>query len=140
VEPAFAGMTRPKDTAMRYSLLLHNIEPGEGDIPPETMAAFQAAYTRYARSLAEAGVLVSADVLQPSAVTTSVRMQDGRLQVQDGPFADTKEQLAGAFVIDVPDLDAALAWAEQCPGVQYGVIEIRPSAIVFRDGAWQPPA
>jgi hypothetical protein len=123
---------------MRYSLLLHNVEPAEGDIPAESVAAFQAAFSRYAQSLAEAGVLVSADVLQPSASTTTVRMQAGRLQVQDGPFADTKEQLAGAFVIEVPDLDAALVWAEQCPGVHYGVIEIRPSAVVFRDGAWQP--
>ncbi len=124
---------------MRYSLLLHSAEPKPGDIPPEVMASFQAAYTKYARDLADAGVLVSADVLQPSSVTTTVRMQAGRAQVQDGPFAETREQLAGAFVIDVPDLDAAIAWAERCPGAQYGVIEIRPSAIVYRDGAWQPP-
>jgi hypothetical protein len=125
---------------MRYSLLLHNVEPADGEIPPEAIASFQAAYTKYAKSLADAGVLVSADVLQSSATATTIRMEGGRLRVQDGPFAETKEQLAGNFVIDVPDLDAALAWAEQCPGVQYGIIEIRPSAIVFRDGAWQPPA
>lgn len=125
---------------MRYSLLLHAPEPGAGDIPDETVAEFQAAYQRYAAALADAGVLVSADVLQGSAVSTTVRMHEGRLQVQDGPFADTREQLAGAFVIDVPDLDAALSWAQQCPGVYYGVIEIRPSAVVFKDGVWQPPA
>jgi hypothetical protein len=125
---------------MRYSLLLHNVEPADGEIPPEAIASFQAAYTKYAKSLADAGVLVSADVLQSSAATTTVRMEAGRLRVQDGPFADTKERLAGAFVIEVADLDAALVWAEQCPGVHYGIIEIRPSAVVFRDGAWLPPA
>lgn len=103
------------------------------------MASFQAAFDKYAKSLDEAGVLVSADILGPSSASTTVTLRNGRLQVQDGPFADTKEKLAGAFVIDVPDLDAALAWAEKCPGAQYGVVEIRPSAIVFRDGKWQQP-
>jgi hypothetical protein len=65
-----------------------------------------------------------------------VTLRGGRLEIQDGPFADTKEKLAGVFLIDVPDLDAALAWAEKCPGAQYGVIEIRPAAIVFADGQW----
>ena len=52
------------------------------------------------------------------------------------PFADTKEKLNGTFVIEVPDLDGAIAWAETCPGARYGVVEVRPSAIVFSDGAW----
>jgi hypothetical protein len=124
---------------MRYSLLLNNAEPAKGEIDEEVMASFQAAFDKYAKSLDEAGVLVSADILGPSSASTTVTLRNGSLQVQDGPFADTKEKLAGAFVIDVPDLDAALAWAEKCPGAQYGVIEIRPSAIVFRDGKWQQP-
>jgi hypothetical protein len=121
---------------MRYSLLLNNEEPAEGQISEEDLATFQAAFDLYAKSLDEAGVLVSADILQPVAASTTVTLRGGSLQVQDGPFADTKERLAGSFVIDVPDLDAAIAWAEKCPGAQYGVIEIRPSAIVFRDGQW----
>ncbi len=56
--------------------------------------------------------------------------------MQDGPFADTKEKLAGVFVIEVDDLDAAIAWAEKCPGAQYGVLEIRPAAISFSNGSW----
>ncbi|MCU1424217.1 MAG: hypothetical protein JWM51_508, partial [Microbacteriaceae bacterium] len=60
-----------------------------------------------------------------------------RLRVQDGPFAVNNENLAGAFVIEVPDLDAAIAWAEKCRGAQYGTIEIRPSAIRFVDGQWR---
>ena len=121
---------------MQYSLLLHSPEATDADISEEDMAPFKAAFDAYAKSLDESGVLVSADILQPVAASTTVTLRNGSLQIQDGPFADTKEKLAGAFVIDVPDLDAAIAWAEKCPGAQYGVIEIRPSAIVFRDGQW----
>jgi hypothetical protein len=122
---------------MRYSRLLHNQEAEEAGVTEEQMAPFRAAFDAYATSLDKAGVLVSADILQPSAASTTVTLRGGTLQVQDGPFADTKEKLAGAFVIEAADLDAAIAWAEKCPGAQYGVIEIRPSEIVFRDGQWQ---
>jgi hypothetical protein len=121
---------------MRYSLLLHNADPGEAGVTEEDMEPFRAAFDAYAKSLDGAGVLVSADILQPRSNSTTVTLRDGTLRVQDGPFADTKEQLAGAFVVEVPDLDAAIAWAEKCPGAQYGTIEIRPSAIVFADGQW----
>jgi hypothetical protein len=121
---------------MRYSLLLHNADPGDAGVTEEDMEPFRAAFDAYAKSLDAAGVLVSADILQPRSNTTTVTLRDGALRVQDGPFADTKEQLAGAFVLEVPDLDAAIAWAEKCPGAQYGTIEIRPSAIVFADGQW----
>jgi hypothetical protein len=77
-------------------------------------------------------------VLEPSAATTTLTLRDGTVQIQDGPFADTKEKLAGVFIVDVPDLDAALAWAEQCPGAHYGVIEVRPTAVLYKDGKWQP--
>lgn len=121
---------------MRYSLLLNHAEPQQGEIDPALMAQFMAAFDKYAKSLQQAGVLISADILQPSASSTTLTLRNGRLQIQDGPFIETKEQLAGSFVIEVEDLDAALAWAEQCPGAQYGVIEIRPSAVPFSDGQW----
>ena len=98
------------------------------------MAAFHA----YAEALDEAGVLISAEVLQPSASSTTVRLRNGAVQVQDGPYADTKEQLGGTFVLEVPDLDAALAWAEKCPAVHWGAVEIRPSAVRFSERAWVP--
>jgi hypothetical protein len=97
----------------------------------------RAAFDAYAKSLDAAGVLISADILQPASNSTTVTRRTGTLQVQDGPFADTKEQLAGTFVIDVPDLDAAIAWAGKCPAAQYGTLEIRPSAIVFDAGEWR---
>lgn len=121
---------------MRYALLLNNQEADEAGVTEEAMAPFRIAFDEYAKDLEAAGVLASADILQPVAASTTVTLRGGRLEIQDGPFADTKEKLAGVFLIDVPDLDAALAWAEKCPGAQYGVIEIRPTAIVFTDGQW----
>jgi hypothetical protein len=121
---------------MRYTLLMHYREPGEGEISAEAIAQAQVAFGAYGRALASAGVLVSADVLQSTAATTTVTCREGVLRVQDGPFAETKEALAGVFVLDLPDLDAAIGWAEKCPGAQWGVIEVRPTAIAFVNGAW----
>ena len=121
---------------MRYSLLMIQPEAGEADVSPEAMADAMKAFDVYAKALNKAGVLVSAEVPQPTAASTTVSLRNGALQVQDGPFADTKEQLGGVFVIDVPDLDAALAWAEKNPAAQWGTIEIRPTAVYFADGGW----
>ncbi len=122
---------------MRYALLVHYQEMTEAELGKEALAEGMAAFDAYAKSLDESGVLISAEVLQLVANTTTVTLREGSLKIQDGPFADTKEQLGGTFVIDVPDLDAALAWAEKCPAARYGVVEIRPSAVVFLDGRWQ---
>jgi hypothetical protein len=121
---------------MRYALLLNNQEPQDAGITEEDMAPARAAFDAYAKALDEAGALVSVDILQGSSATTTVTKREGTLQVQDGPFADTKEKLNGVFIIDVPDLDAALKWAEQCPAAEYGVIEVRPAAIVYSEGRW----
>lgn len=121
---------------MRYALLLSSAEPEPGEIPDSAIEAMQEAFGVYGRALESAGVLVAAEVLAQTPATTTVTLRTGQLQVQDGPFADTKEALAGIFVIDVPDLDAALAWAERCPGTQYGVVEVRPVATSFLDGGW----
>ena len=123
-------------TTMRYALLMHYREPGDGEISEEAIEEAKEAFGAYGRALESAGVLLSADVLQPSAATTTVTCRDGGLRVQDGPFAETKEALAGIFLLDVPDLDAAIGWAEKCPGAQWGVIEVRPTATAFVDGAW----
>ncbi|HEX6069896.1 MAG TPA: YciI family protein, partial [Longimicrobiaceae bacterium] len=72
----------------------------------------------------------------PSSSTTTLSLANGAPRIQDGPYADTKEQIGGSFVIEVPDLDAALAWAEKCPAAQWGTIEIRPSSVRFVDGSW----
>jgi len=121
---------------MRYALLMHYREPGDGEISEEAIEAAQEAFGAYGRALESAGVLLSADVLQQTPATTSVTRREGALRVQDGPFAETKEALAGIFMVEVPNLDAAIGWAEKCPGAQWGVVEVRPTATAFINGAW----
>ena len=121
---------------MRYAMLMHYPEPAAGELSPEVIAEAQQAFDAYAKALEQAGVLLSADVLRPSDSTTTVTRREGSLRVQDGPFAETKEALAGLFLVDVADLDAAIGWAERCPAAQWGVLEIRPVATAFIDGGW----
>lgn len=121
---------------MRYTLFLHYPEMTEEELGEEMLAEGKAAFHAYAEALDEAGVLRSAEVLQPSTRSTTLRVRNGGARVEDGPYADTKEQIGGTFVIDVPDLDAALAWAERCPAAQWGTIEVRPSAVRFENGTW----
>lgn len=125
---------------MRYTLLMHYAEPAEGQLDEETAAQGMAAMSAYASTLHAAGVLLAAEVLQPSTASTTLRTVDGVLQVQDGPFADSKEQLAGTFVLDVDDLDAAIGWARQAPPLAWGAVEVRPGATHTVDGAWVPNA
>jgi hypothetical protein len=122
---------------MRYTLLLYYPERAAEDLGAEVIAEAQRAFQKYAKALDDAGLLASAEVLQPSNVTTAVTLAGGELVVQDGPFADSKEQLGGTFVIDVPDLDAAIEWARQAPSVSWGHVEIRPTAVRYVDGSWQ---
>ena len=121
---------------MRYALLIHYPQPAVSTLTEHQIEEGKAAFHAYARALDDAGVLRSAEVLQTIASATSVSVKQGKLQVQDGPFADTREVFAGIFMLDVADLDAALAWAEKCPAAQWGTVEIRPSAVRFVDGAW----
>lgn len=121
---------------MRYTLLLHYPEMTAEELGEDALREGMAAFDTYAKALDDAGVLLAAEVLAPSAMTTTVSTKSGELRIQDGPFAATKEQLGGTIVIEVPDLDAAIAWAEQAPPAAYGDVEIRPTATRFVDGAW----
>lgn len=123
---------------MRYTLLLRYAEATAEDIGQEAIQEGMAAFDAYAKALDDAGVLVSAEMLQPVATSRTISLRDGTLRVQDGPHADTREPLGGTFVLDVPDPDTALAWAGKCPSARWGTIEIRPSAVRFMDGAWIP--
>ncbi|MDJ0378040.1 YciI family protein [Cryobacterium sp. PH31-L1] len=125
---------------MQYSLLVMSKEADDAEVDEAAMEWGRKAFDAYAKSLDAAGVLISADILQPVSVATTISVRDGDLTVQDGPFADSKERLNGTFVLEVPDLDAAIGWAEKCPAALYGAVEIRPSAVIFRDGEWQTPA
>lgn len=126
---------------MRYALLLHYPEATEEMIGAEALQEGQRQMAAYADALQQAQVLISAQVLQQTHTATTVRAADDGIRVQDGPFADTKEQLGGVVVIDVDDLDAALGWARQAPPVLWGgTVEVRPGAVHTVDGAWTPSA
>jgi hypothetical protein len=86
------------------------------------------AWRAYYKALVEAEVYVSGDALEVVETATTVRLRDGKRRVQDGPYADTKEQLAGIIVLELPSMDAALDWAARCPGASLGAVEIRPLA------------
>jgi hypothetical protein len=113
---------------MQYILLNYVREDGWTALTKTEQAEGLAAYMAYSEALRKAGVLRGSIGLQPSSTATTVRLADGKPQVLDGPYADTKEQFGGYFIIDVADLDAALAWAARCPAVGHGVVEVRPLA------------
>ncbi len=114
---------------MRYTLMLYSRESDFANVTEAEMAEQLQVFGQYIGALREAGVFVDTDWLQPTPTATTVTLRGGSRQVQDGPFAETKEQLGGFFVIDVPDLDAAISWAEKCPAAHYGLIEVRASAM-----------
>ncbi|PYN78943.1 MAG: hypothetical protein DMD96_19340 [Candidatus Rokuibacteriota bacterium] len=89
--------------------------------------AYWGAYRAYTKALTEAGVMVGGAGLQPPPLATTVRLKNGKRHVQDGPFAEAKEQLGGYYVIEVPDLDRALDWAARCPAAATGTVEVRPN-------------
>ena len=114
---------------MRYTFLLYNDESAFADATEEEMQQGLETFGKYIGALKEAGVFVDTDWLKPSQTAKRISLRGGDRWVQDGPYADTKEQMGGYFVVDVPDFDAALAWAEKCPSAHYGIIEVRPSAM-----------
>lgn len=95
-------------------------------MPPEQRQQGFQAYMAYTEALNKAGALKGSNRLRPVSTATTVRIVDGKTQVLDGPYADSKEQLGGYYLIDAPDLDAAIAWAARCPGASHGIIEVRP--------------
>lgn len=111
---------------MQYLLLLYANESGWDKMSPKEQQQGMAAYTAYTQALQEAGVLAGSNRLRPVSDATTVTMQDGKSRVLDGPYVDSKEQLGGYYLIDVPDLDSAIAWANRCPGASHGTIEVRP--------------
>jgi hypothetical protein len=111
---------------MQYLLLLHADEAQFTKMTPEQQQQGMASYMAYTEALVKAGVHKGSNRLRPVSTATTVRIVDGKTQVLDGPYADSKEELGGYYLIDVPDLDAALSWASRCPGAGHGIIEVRP--------------
>jgi hypothetical protein len=112
---------------MQYLLMIYANEGGWSKMSKPEQEKGMAAYTAYTEALTKAGVLKGSNRLQPISTATTVRVADGKSQVLDGPYVDSKEQLAGYYLIDVPNLDAAISWASRCPGASHGVVEVRPT-------------
>lgn len=114
---------------MDYVLLLHDDEKRWEGMPEQQYVHEMGAYAAYTRALQEARIFVDGNPLQPTTTATVVRVtSDGKTTVLDGPYAETKEQLGGYYIIRVPDLDAAISWAARCPCANTGTVEIRPVA------------
>ena len=111
---------------MQYMLLLYaDINVFQKMTPDEEKQTY-GAYQAFTEALKKAGAYQASGRLQPTSTATTVRVANGKTQVLNGPYAESKEQLGGYFLIDVPDLDAALSWAARCPGATHGTVEVRP--------------
>lgn len=111
---------------MKYILMDYVGEAGWPELTSAEKEHWLGAYMAYVEAMSKAGVLKTSTGLQPSATATTVRTVNGKTQVLDGPYADTKEQLGGFHIIEVDDLDAALSWAARCPTALHGIVEVRP--------------
>lgn len=111
---------------MQYMLMIYGNEAAQAAAPKEAANKMNAAYAAYTKAMIEAKVMRGGDRLKPAGTATTVKVADGKTQVLDGPYADTKEQLAGYYLIEVADLDAAISWAARCPGANTGTMEVRP--------------
>ena len=115
-----------KEMSLQYMLLIYEDEAADQARTEEERRASIAAHVALGRKLREEGRFVAGDPLQPSATATTVRADRGKIVVTDGPYADTKEQLGGFYIVEAADLDEALADAAAIPSIGLGVIEVRP--------------
>ncbi len=111
---------------MQYLLLIYGSESESAKMSPQEQEQDFGRWMQYTKDLLAAGVMRAGDALQPISTATTVRVRNGKAHNTDGPFAETKEQLGGYYLLDVPNLDQALSWAAKCPGAAYGSIEVRP--------------
>jgi len=112
---------------MHFMLLLNEtVDEFAKRNDPDLAGEYWGGWNDFIGAMAQAGIIVKGDGLLGPDMATTLRVRDGKRMVEDGPFADTKEQLGGYFVIDVPDLDTALAWAEKAPSARTASVEVRP--------------
>jgi hypothetical protein len=109
---------------MRYLLMIYGNEAAEFN--PTEMEKVMDAYNDFTNEVKSAGAYQAAEALQPTATATTVRVRNGETLVTDGPFAETKEQLNGFYLLDCKDIDQAIAYAAKIPGAKAGSIEVRP--------------
>lgn len=108
---------------MRYALLICT---DENDLSAQDDESLLAEYGAWGTEMGERGILQGGERLRPTSAATSVQVRDGRVLTTDGPFAETKEQLGGFFLVDCKDLDEAIEVASKIPGARHGTVEVRP--------------
>ncbi|HEY2836990.1 MAG TPA: YciI family protein [Rhizomicrobium sp.] len=111
---------------MEYMLVLFSDPKPLAAMKPEEFQAMAGAYYAFTQALQQEKAFVESRRLRPAGDATTVHLENGKSKVQNGPFVETKEELAGYYLIDVPDLDAALKWAARCPTAGHGHVEVRP--------------
>jgi hypothetical protein len=119
---------------MKYAFTIYGDEGQRAAASEEDQQAMSQAYGAVTQEMEEKGVLVAGEGLYPTQTATTVRVRDSEREVTDGPFAETKEQLGGFYVLDCKDLDEAIEWAAKIPGAQFGAIEIRPVMVFDEAG------
>src|SRR4051812_19451652 len=115
-----------RSKAVQYMLLIYSDEKAGADMSKEAMDTMMSEYNAYTDDLGKAGVMRAGDALHPTSAATTVRVQNGKTVTTHGPFAETKEQLGGYYLVDCNNLDEAIEWAAKCPGARSGSIEVRP--------------
>jgi hypothetical protein len=119
---------------MKYAFTIYGDESAAESASPEEMQAVSQAYGELTQEMQEKGALVAGEGLYPTQTATTLRVRDGERAVTEGPFAETKEQLGGFYVLECKDLDEAIEWAAKIPGAQRGSIEIRPVMVFDEAG------
>src|SRR5262249_35035694 len=113
---------------MQFALLIYESPEAFAARKSDRAESYTGAWRAYHKALVESGVYVAGDPLEVPETGTTIKIKDGKRGVQDGPYADTKEQLGGFITLELPSLDAALEWAARCPAASYGAVEVRPLA------------
>ena len=113
---------------MQFALLIYESPEAFAARKSDGSDPYTGAWRAYYKALEEAGVYVAGDPLEVPETGTTIRIKEGKRGVQDGPYADTKEQLGGFTILELPSLDAALEWAARCPAASLGAVEVRPLA------------
>ena len=118
---------------MQFLLLIYHVESETAKMTEADLATMYKEYGQFTQEITDSGKYLGGSQLKPNAMSTTVRVRDGKRLITDGPFAETKEQLGGYYLVNATDLDDAIAMAARIPGARYGSIEVRP--LVVREHA-----
>lgn len=111
---------------MKFMLLIHGNEEAMNNATKVDSTGMSPEYAAYNEALIKAGAMLAGERLRPTTTAASVRVRNGKTEVLDGPYAETKEQFGGYYIIEAADFDAAMDWAQKCPASYYGTVEVRP--------------